>query len=74
MLQKIENLSKPLNEFADVKAGIQAYEIGKGKPICTAEMKASRVYHAQEKHTDQHLRYLQGKDVCRYHLAWSGEY
>ena len=38
-----------LKENALVKAGLQAYEVGKGTPICTKEMKDNRVYHSKEK-------------------------
>ena len=37
-------------------------------------MKDNRVYHSKEKLDDTYFRYLQGVDVCRYKLNWSGEY
>lgn len=74
ILEKIESQSFELKEIALVKAGLQAYEVGKGTPICTKEMKDNRVYHSKEKLDDTYFRYLQGVDVCRYKLNWSGEY
>ena len=74
ILEKIESQSFELKENALVKAGLQAYEVGKGTPICTKEMKDNRVYHSKEKLDDTYFRYLQGVDVCRYKLNWSGEY
>lgn len=74
ILNKIENQSNTLKTWATVKAGLQAYEIGKGSPICTKEMKNNRIYHSIKKMDNTYYRYLQGSDVCRYHLNWSGEY
>ncbi len=72
---KIESNSRTLfPKYANVKAALQAYEVGKGTPICTKEMKDNRVYHSREKIDNDYYRYLQGDDVCRYALYWSGEY
>ena len=73
--KKIESKSKTLfPKYANVKAALQAYEVGKGTPVCTEEMKDNRVYHSREKLGDDYYRYLQGDDVCRYALNWSGEF
>lgn len=73
--KKIELKSKTLfPKYANVKAALQAYEVGKGTPACTEEMKENRVYHSREKMDDDYYRYLQGDDVCRYALNWSGEF
>jgi len=56
------------------QAGLQAYERGKGNPPQTEEMKENRVYHSTTKINDDYIKYLDGKDVCRYYLGWSGEY
>jgi len=74
LIQKIENASFPLSQFADVRAGLKAYEIGCGIPPQTDAMKENRVYHSTRKMDKSYLKYLDGKDVCRYYLGWSGEY
>lgn len=74
LLEKIELPSIQLKTIADVKAGLQAYERGKGNPPQTEEMKENRVYHSTTKINDDYIKYLDGKDVCRYYLGWSGEY
>lgn len=63
-----------LGEIADVKSGIVAYEVGKGKPPQTEEMKNNRVYHSENKKGEEWIKYLNGVDVGRYLLGWSGEY
>ncbi len=74
LLEKIELNSIPLNTIADVKSGLKAYAKGKGKPPQTEEMGKNRIYHSQTKIDNNYLKYLDGKNVCRYHLGWSGEY
>ncbi len=73
LMEKIEKDTRPLNSIADVKSGLKAYEIGKGTPPQTREMKDGRVYHSSSKKPG-YFTYLDGRDVCRYFLGWSGEY
>jgi len=51
-----------------------AYEVGKGTPPLTMAMKEARIYHSRTKQNSDWLEYLQGSDVCRYSLVWSGEF
>ncbi|MEQ1915441.1 MAG: Eco57I restriction-modification methylase domain-containing protein, partial [Gallionella sp.] len=74
LLGKIEAGAQPLDAVADVKVGLGAYGIGKGTPIQTETMIENRIYHSLRKETDDWLPYLDGKDVSRYQLGWSGEY
>lgn len=74
ILKKININSNVLNNYATVVAGLQAYETGKGIPKQTEEMKKNRVYHSHECKDDTYHKYLEGRDVCRYILDWSGEY
>jgi hypothetical protein len=74
LVSKIEEKSIILDKLASVKVGLGAYGLNRGEPPQTKEMIANRVYHAKTKLTEQHIKYLEGKDVCRYYLGWSGEY
>ena len=62
------------NHLAILKSGIKAYEVGKGIPKMTKEDKDNRIYHSNSKIDDSYLPYIEGKDVKRYTLTWSGEY
>src|SRR3989338_7443905 len=74
LLLKIENCSEFLDSLSDVKAGLKAYETGKGYPLQTKQMKENRIYHSTKKIGSDYYKYLDGKDVCRYYIGWSGEY
>ena len=74
ILEKINNQSKPLEQSARVLSGIMAYETGKGIPPQTDKMRLERVYHSKVKMGDHYVPYLEGSDVMRYSLGWSGEH
>lgn len=74
LLSKIESKSIILGSICDVKAGLKAYEVGKGDPPQSKEMKENRIYHSLVKENEKYFKYLHGKDVSRYYLKWSGEY
>ncbi|MEW6556463.1 MAG: N-6 DNA methylase [Elusimicrobiota bacterium] len=72
ILGKIKNHSKSLDSFSIIKAGLKAYETGKGKPKQTDTMKNNRVYHSKTKEDADYGKYLEGKNVKRYGIDWSG--
>lgn len=74
LMKRIESCSQPLANFCTVSTGLKAYQIGKGKPPQTDYEKKNRVFHDTYKRDKTYGRYLNGADVCRYHLDWSGEY
>ncbi|KKU80501.1 MAG: hypothetical protein UY05_C0005G0001, partial [Candidatus Peregrinibacteria bacterium GW2011_GWA2_47_7] len=74
ILDKVREKAKPLSNFAIASTGLKAYQIGKGKPTQKAEIKNSRAFHSDDRKNDTYKKYLEGRDVCRYYLGWSGEY
>ena len=74
LMTKIERASEPLSAFATASTGLKAYQTGKGKPKQTDKQKDGRVFHATKKQDSTYGKYLDGVDVCRYSLGWSGEW
>ncbi len=74
ILEKIEKESNPLSYLSTVKAGLKAYETGKGNPPQTDEMKNNRIYHSKGKVDDSYKKYLKGEDVKRYEIVWSHQW
>lgn len=72
ILNQINNHSKLLDTDFIVKNGVQAYTVGEGIPTQTKEMKDSRVYHSTSKLDNNWIKYIDGSDVSRYALNWSG--
>jgi len=73
LINKIEQNACELKNYAEVKAGLQAYEVGKGIPKQTKNMKDKRIYHSLEKQSDNYYQYLDGNDVKRYSITWENK-
>lgn len=73
LLNKI-NKGMRLGEIAIVSTGLKAYQIGKGIPKQTENIKRERKFHSREPINETYISYLEGADVKRYQLDWSGEY
>jgi type I restriction-modification system DNA methylase subunit len=69
---KISKKTLPLDDLADIKAGLQAYEKDKGDPKQSAQDVINRPYDYNYKFDDSTFKYLDGKDVNRYFVSWSG--
>jgi hypothetical protein len=63
-----------LDDLVQIKAGLQAYETGKGNPKQTPEDVKMRIYDYNYKFNEETYQYIEGKDVNRYLLEWSGTY
>ncbi|MBI5858436.1 MAG: N-6 DNA methylase [Sphingobacteriales bacterium] len=70
--QKLKINSEEVDSIATVKAGLQAYEVGKGNPKQTKEDVENRPYDYNHKLDDSTYMYLDGKDVGRYSFTWAG--
>ncbi len=73
-LDKIFEKCKSLGDLAKVSTGLKAYQIGKGRPLQTEEIKKERKFHALKAANKTYSPYLAGVDVKRYELDWSGEF
>ena len=71
---KITKNSEELNDIVEIKAGLQAYEKDKGEPKQTAEDVINRPYDYDYHFDENTFKYLDGKDVGRYRINWSGLY
>ena len=74
ILKKVVEKSKQLKDSAKTSTGLKAYQTGKGKPPQTEEVKSNRVFHSKNKENESYTKYLDGRDVMRYALGWSGQY
>ena len=74
LTEKIKQNSEILNDITNIKAGLKAYEVGKGNPKQTREDVNNRPYDYSYKFDDDTHRYLDGKDVGRYWINWSNLY
>ena len=73
-LADLEAVSRPLGELAKVSTGLKAYQTHKGQPAQTETVKSQRSFHSQTPLDPTYRPYLQGADVRRYQVVWSGQY
>jgi type I restriction-modification system DNA methylase subunit len=71
---KINTNTFPLDDLVEIKAGLQAYEKDKGEPKQSVEDVVNRPYDYNYRFDDNTHKYLEGKDVGRYSINWSGLY
>lgn len=74
IFNKLTYDSDILDNLVLIRAGLQAYETGKGKPKQSAEDVINRIYDYNYKFDSTTYKYLEGKDVCRYFTKWAGTF
>ena len=74
LINKIEEKSESLENFAKVSNGIVTYKVNNGTPRQTREMAEKRIYHSQTKQGEDWLKYIESDDLKRYEFIWSGWY
>ncbi|MGD0173312.1 MAG: TaqI-like C-terminal specificity domain-containing protein [Anaerolineales bacterium] len=72
IVEKMVDMSQPIGNVFGVRTGLQAYERGKGNPPQTAADVANHIFDRDKKIDKNSVRYLQGEDIDRYLLNWSG--
>lgn len=72
LVEKIISGSSLLGTLFDVRSGLQAYERGKGTPPQTTSDVEHHIFDRLQRENEYSIRYLEGKDVQRYALLWSG--
>lgn len=72
IIDKVLRNSKAIGEVFDVRTGLQAYEEGKGSPPQSADDVKNHVFDREKRVDENSVKYLQGRDVGRYELNWSG--
>ena len=66
LLLKIKLNTQILDDLADIKSGLKAYEVGKGNPKQSRKDVTNRIYDFDYKIDETTFPYLEGKDVQRY--------
>ncbi|MFA6014921.1 MAG: N-6 DNA methylase [Gallionellaceae bacterium] len=71
VISKLTLSSFRLSDLGEVIQGITAYDKYRGQP---PDLIKNRAYHSPIKQDDTYGKWLEGKDVGRYQLSWSGEW
>ncbi|GGI97355.1 hypothetical protein GCM10008995_04110 [Halobellus salinus] len=71
LIRKIEEQSVRLEEISKIGQGVTAYDRRAGQPD---EVVENRAYHSNNKENETYGRWLNGRNISRYELSWSGEW
>ncbi|MDO6597383.1 N-6 DNA methylase [Oceanihabitans sp. 2_MG-2023] len=71
LLSKIDKATYKVEDIAEMFSGIKAYEVGKGTPRQTTEIRDKKPYTAILKKTKEWLPFYEGKHVTSYGLKWN---
>jgi len=71
IIDKIKEKSTELENIALIKAGLKAYQTGKGKPKQNNYIVQTRPFDFKFQKDENTHKYLEGKDVQRYGINWS---
>ncbi len=75
LLQQIRQASVPLQQSAYLPSiALQAYATGKGIPAQSREDVQNQIYHSSRQRGENSFPYLEGGDINRFELRWSGRY
>ena len=66
-------LNAPASPFISAIA-LQAYATGKGVPPQSKEVVKNHSFHSNQKESADYYPYLEGADITRYQINWSGQY
>lgn len=74
LIQKMSLNSEKLDNVVNIKAGLKAYQRGKGNPKQTDEDVRLRPFDFKYKFDNDTYKYLEGKDINRFYINWSKSY
>jgi type I restriction-modification system DNA methylase subunit len=74
LTNKLKKNSIILDKIVQIKAGLKAYQTGKGKPKQTKDIVINRPFDYAYKFDDNTFPYLEGRDIGRYCIKWSGTF
>lgn len=71
IIARIERENKPLSSFTEIFSGIKTYEVGKGNPPQTEEVRDKKPFTSDRKEEKSWSPFYDGKHIGRYELLWT---
>ncbi len=73
LINMIDNRFPHLDSYVDIFSGIKAYEVGKGLPQQTNEIRDTKPFTSIVQRNDRWKPYFEGKDIGYYSLLWNDD-
>ncbi len=74
LIDRVVHASSNVGVSFDVRSGLQAYERSRGSPPQTEEDVRRHVFDRAQREDKNSYKYLQGRDVARFRIGWSGQW
>jgi len=70
IIERIEEEFPKVNEIAEMFSGIKGYEVGKGSPPQTAEIRDNKPFTSDTNHGNDWSILYDGKHISKYQILW----
>ena len=70
IISRIEKTNNRIAEYCELYSGIKSYEVGKGTPPQTEEIRDKKPFTSEKKKNDKWSPLFDGKHIGRYKLYW----
>ena len=70
IIQRVDNEFAKIKDIAELFSGIKVYEVGKGIPSQTTQIRDTKPFTSKTKETTDWLPFYNGKDIGYYSLLW----
>jgi hypothetical protein len=70
IISRMDRIFPLLDSFTEMFSGVKAYEVGKGKPAQTQEIRDNKPFTSKERKAKDWLPFFDGKDIGHYSLLW----
>jgi type I restriction-modification system DNA methylase subunit len=72
-ISRVKTSYKSISDYAEMFYGIKAYQVGKGKPPQTEEIRDKKPFTSIKKEDSSFLPFFDGKHIGRYKLFWNSD-
>ncbi|MCM2356836.1 MAG: N-6 DNA methylase [Geobacteraceae bacterium] len=70
LIARLDKQFRTVGELTEMFYGIKAYQVGKGKPPQTEEIRSTKPFTSSRREHEKFLPFFDGKHIGRYQLNW----
>jgi hypothetical protein len=71
LISKMESSRKKISDYAEIFYGIKTYQVGKGNPPQTENIRDTKPFTSNKKLSKEFSPFFEGKHIGRYSLLWN---
>ncbi|MGI4803386.1 MAG: Eco57I restriction-modification methylase domain-containing protein, partial [Janthinobacterium lividum] len=71
IIGNVEKEFPTLKEFTEIFSGVKVYEVGKGIPAQTEDVRRQKPYTSDKRIDNTWLPFFDGKNISKYNLTWN---